>query len=280
MPYGDFMDWRLLAAFFVTVVIALAHSALGERRLLRPLLNQFGDAGVAGWDEFSRLTLRFAWHLTSVLMLACAVILLTLAFLPVELVSILVLEILGALFIASAAITGSYSRGRHIAWPLFALVGGLCWWVAARHDGVVHFEATKPVIGLGVSTILMSLAAAHFWWAAIGTAGPKVVIPEKDGKPLFRPGRSVTAVVALALCAASLLVAERSLGTFGFIWPGVVSGGCWLLAALLIARAVGEFRYLGLFKSVRTTAFGQFDTVVYTPLCLLLGIAVVAISAA
>lgn len=58
--------------------------------------------------------------------------------------------------------------------------------------------------------------------------------------------------------------------------PEVTRVGCWLLGAILIARAVGEFRYLGLFKTVRMTTFGYCDTAAYTPLCLLLGMAEIA----
>jgi lipopolysaccharide/colanic/teichoic acid biosynthesis glycosyltransferase len=47
----------------------------------------------------------------------------------------------------------------------------------------------------------------------------------------------------------------------------------------LIARAVGEFKYVGFFKRVRDSKFATLDTFVYSPLCLLLaaGVALVAV---
>ena len=45
------------------------------------------------------------------------------------------------------------------------------------------------------------------------------------------------------------------------------------------ARVVGEFEYLELFKRVRGSRFVTLDTLVFSPLCLLLavGVAVVAL---
>jgi hypothetical protein len=46
----------------------------------------------------------------------------------------------------------------------------------------------------------------------------------------------------------------------------------------LLLRAVGEFRYVGLFKRVRGTKFAVLDTFVYSPLCLLLGAGVALVA--
>jgi hypothetical protein len=61
--------------------------------------------------------------------------------------------------------------------------------------------------------------------------------------------------------------------------PGFVLG--WLSYALalgLAARAVGEFKYVGFFKRVRGSKFARLDTLVYSPLCLLLAIGVAAVA--
>lgn len=272
------MDWRLAVASGITLGIAAAHSMLGERRILGPLLKTSFDSCRPERVDFIRLTLRFAWHLTSLFMLGCAVLLLALAVSPIDLASILSLEILGALFVASAAITGSYSKGRHIAWPLFTIVGILCWWTAARHEGPVSYDVTKPDIGLAASAILLLIGAIHLYWAAKGPMDLVAVIPEKDGKPLFHPSRIGTVAVAVGLVLAGILVAEQAAGLKHLVMAGAMRIGCWLLAAILIARAIGDFRYVGLFKTARTTAFGYCDTAAYTPLCLLLGIAVITVA--
>ena len=51
------------------------------------------------------------------------------------------------------------------------------------------------------------------------------------------------------------------------------------LALGLLARAIGEFRYVGFFKRVRSSRFAELDSLVYSPLCLMLsgGVALVAL---
>lgn len=41
----------------------------------------------------------------------------------------------------------------------------------------------------------------------------------------------------------------------------------WLAAGLFALRVVGDFRYVGLFRSIRKTAFARMDRIFYTPLC-------------
>ncbi|MBK8214484.1 MAG: hypothetical protein IPK71_12145 [Myxococcales bacterium] len=55
------------------VVLALLHSALGEKLLLRPLLTSaLPREGLPLGRAFTARTLRFAWHLLSVAWLALA----------------------------------------------------------------------------------------------------------------------------------------------------------------------------------------------------------------
>jgi hypothetical protein len=271
------IDLRLALAAAVTIAIAAAHSWLGERKILGPLLASPLALGGARRAAFVRLTLRFAWHLTSLLLLGGAAILAALAAAPPDLGALLVLEISGAIFIASAAITLSYSDGRHIGWPLFLIVGILCWWTAAQHDGATTLASTRLPVGLAVAGVLFAASLLHAYWAARGGGGSPMTVPQSDGKPLFRPGRIGAGLVALALLAASLLVAQQASGLAP--WPrALVKAGCWLLAALFLARAIGDFRWVGLFKRVKDTSFALSDTAAYTPLCLIIGLAVAALA--
>ena len=117
------------------------------------------------------------------------------------------------------------------------------------------------------------LCLMHLYWAAGGRAGNLQVLPERtDGTPLFTPGPASTLVVAALLAAAGLLVAQRAGILPGPFPPGLVRLGCWCVSGALLLRAVGEFRYVGFFKRVRGTAFARMDTLLYSPLALLLGV--------
>ncbi len=80
--------------------------------------------------------------------------------------------------------------------------------------------------------------------------------------------------MALALGAAALLVLGRAGVIPHMAPPWTYASGAWGLGGVLLLRAIGEFRYVGLFKRVRGTRFATLDTWLYTPLCAMLAAAV------
>ena len=62
-----------------------------------------------------------------------------------------------------------------------------------------------------------------------------------------------------------------ALPAVGPAWLGTV--GPAAVGIVLLARAVGDFRYVGFFKRIHGTGFAIMDTRLYSPLCLLLGLA-------
>lgn len=98
------------------IITALTHSIVGERRLIGPViaLNQGAMAVPLG-----RQVMRGAWHLTSVLMLVCAIVV---AFPQTPHA---INAVIGAAWLATGLIDVVWTRGKHIGWPL--LVGaGAC----------------------------------------------------------------------------------------------------------------------------------------------------------
>jgi hypothetical protein len=130
-----------------------------------------------------------------------------------------------------------------------------------------------------VSLAFVALALWHFRMALRPTAAKSATVPSVGGKPLFTPSVGATVAVGLVLLLFACLVAA----TAGLVKVGipvrVLSWLSYALAAGLLARAVGEFKYLGFFKRVRDSQFARLDTLLYSPLCLLLavGVAVVAL---
>ena len=101
----------------------------------------------------------------------------------------------------------------------------------------------------------------HFYWAARGVGANSAAIPQVDGKPAFKPTKAATAAVGLVLLATSAIVLLQ-------VQP-LIAGA----AAVLVLRAIGDFRLVGFFKRVRGSRFARLDTLLYSPLCLALGAA-------
>lgn len=113
----------ILVAALLIFAIGIAHSVLGERYILvrlfrQPLPKLFGD------DSFTRQTLRFAWHLTTVAWFGLAVILLLLHFDAATRATLLLTV---AIVFAITSLTALLaSRGRHLSWLVFGAAAFLC----------------------------------------------------------------------------------------------------------------------------------------------------------
>src|SRR5687768_1291062 len=112
------MSTGLLLAAALLASTAVAHSFLGERYILGRLFRRSDLPRLFGSDWFTRRTLRFAWHLTSIAWLGFAGVLLLLAQ-PGAPQASSILRAAGATFVVTAAITALASNGRHLAWPAF-----------------------------------------------------------------------------------------------------------------------------------------------------------------
>jgi hypothetical protein len=128
------------------------------------------------------------------------------------------------------------------------------------------------LIGISTAALLFALGLLHVYWAAGGSWGTDVTIPQQDGKLLFQPPPAGTLLVAILLFSAGLVVSGR-VGLWGIVlprWPFVA--GTWTLVAVFLGRVVGDFRWFGLFKRLSGTAFAWWDTWLFVPLCLLLAL--------
>lgn len=109
------MQALLVAGGALLAALALAHSALGERYLLRRLFRR-PLPPLFGSDDFTRRTLRFAWHVLSVAWLGMAALMLLLARAPLDAGGRLALLAIAATLAATALLTLVVSQGRHASW--------------------------------------------------------------------------------------------------------------------------------------------------------------------
>lgn len=135
------------------------------------------------------------------------------------------------------------------------------------------------ILGFVLALLFALLGLLHVYWAGGGRFGRGVAIPTAGGgERLLNPSPFGTILVAAALFAATLVVLGR-LKIWGAVVPGwIFYAGTWVISGLFLLRAIGDFRYVGFFKSVSGTAFARWDTMLFSPLCLFIAIAAFLIS--
>ncbi|HZH33164.1 MAG TPA: DUF3995 domain-containing protein [Pyrinomonadaceae bacterium] len=129
------------------------------------------------------------------------------------------------------------------------------------------------ILGIVLAVIFALLSFLHLYWAAGGRFGRGAAIPSVGGARVLRPSPVGTALVAMALFAAMLVVLGR-LKLVGAVFPRwIFYWGTWAISLLFLLRAIGDFRYVGFFKSVSGTDFAHWDTILFSPLCLFIAVA-------
>ncbi len=144
------------------IAIGCAHSWLGERYILtrlfrRPLPPLFGS------DEFTRRTLRFAWHLTTVAWWGFGALLL-MAGDPQRLRDRMLWTIV-AVFAVHALVAALASRGRHLSWIVFGAIAALSA-TAACGDASDRDRPVADVVSVAVT------GGPQRWSFAVGVASP------------------------------------------------------------------------------------------------------------
>lgn len=130
----------------------------------------------------------------------------------------------------------------------------------------------RLLVSCAVGGTLLLLSGLHFYWAAGGSWGKKVMVPQRGTEPLFRPTSGATAAVGVLLAAAAMLIAARLRSWGAEAVNGPLLWANWALGIVFVLRAIGDFRWAGFFKRVRGTPFATLDSWMYSPLCLLLGL--------
>ena len=135
------------------------------------------------------------------------------------------------------------------------------------------------VLPLGLCSVFVTLALWHFWMSRSGAPSDQSgAVPSVDGRPLFVPStRSTVAIGVLLLLCAVLVAATADIIDLS-LPESLLDGLSCALALGLLARAIGDFRYVGFFKRVRDTPFARMDTLLYSPLCLALAAGMVAVA--
>jgi len=113
----------LYTSAILLIAIGIVHSILGEKYILIRLFHKGNLPKLFGSTEFTKNTLRFAWHLTTIAWFGFAALLIGLSdgVMNTEQIGL----IIGVTFILHSLCSLVGSKGRHFSWPVFLLIGSL-----------------------------------------------------------------------------------------------------------------------------------------------------------
>ncbi|HEX8333801.1 MAG TPA: DUF3995 domain-containing protein [Segetibacter sp.] len=117
--------------------------------------------------------------------------------------------------------------------------------------------------------IFIFLSILHFYWAVGGRLLYENVLPtSSNGLNKLNPSTAAGLIIGFGLLVFALITAGN-LGLFGrYTKRTYFRYGSLLIAIIFLLRAIGDFKFIGFFKTVKSTRFGANDTHIFSPLCL------------
>ncbi|MBJ2173783.1 DUF3995 domain-containing protein [Aureibaculum sp. A20] len=129
------------------------------------------------------------------------------------------------------------------------------------------------ILTLILSSVFFILALIHFNWVVGGSFGFAASLPTTvTGERMLNPKKMDSAIVGLGLTAFGLfyLIKADLIDIPLPLW--IFTVGSWLIPAIFLIRAIGEFKYVGFFKRIKTTDFARLDSKLFSPLCLIIAV--------
>lgn len=129
------------------------------------------------------------------------------------------------------------------------------------------------MLSLLLALIFAVISVFHFYWFFGGAWGAKHVIPSTNNssKKVAIP-KFVTLLVAIVFVGFSLVYLLKADLIIVEAPSFILDYGYWFISIIFIARAIGEFRFVGFFKKIKHTDFSKADSKIFSPLCIAIGI--------
>ncbi len=128
------------------------------------------------------------------------------------------------------------------------------------------------VLAILLSIVLIFLAVLHFYWALFGIKDPEAVLPTMvESNTVKTPGKIAAVLVGIVLLCFAFVFINKVVAYVDYPWLKYVSLG---IGFIFMVRALGDFKYVGFFKTAKNSKFSALDTRYYSPLCLLMGVLV------
>lgn len=126
--------------------------------------------------------------------------------------------------------------------------------------------------------IFAILSLIHLYWGVGGRWGYDLAIPVQNGKPVINPSKGVTILLAIIFMLPILLILGRMEVYDIKLPPFVYQVGLWGICFVFFLRAIGNFKTIGFFKKITGSKFGLWDTLLFSPLCLLVAFLILFVS--
>lgn len=117
----------MIAAGILSILFGLAHSYVGERRIVALLYNRPDLPPLWGSVALMRRTIRFAWHLTSIAWIGSGTLLILFGRHVAEPSVRIGVRVIAGTFLVSACAAFLWSRGRHPAWAICLVIAVAAW---------------------------------------------------------------------------------------------------------------------------------------------------------
>lgn len=121
--------------------------------------------------------------------------------------------------------------------------------------------------------IFSILAGIHFSWALGSTWGILAALPTTEaGELLIQPTFIDSAVVGAGLLTFGIYYLFQTSWVKQSLPQKINSILGWGIPSIFLLRAIGDFKYVGIFKPPMETTFATADFYFYSPLCLLIAL--------
>ncbi len=128
------------------------------------------------------------------------------------------------------------------------------------------------VLAMLLSIVLIFLAGLHFYWSIFGIKDPAAVLPTSlESNTVKTPGKLMAVMVGIVLLGFAFIFINKVVVYVDYPWLRYITIG---IGIIFIIRALGDFKYVGFFKTAKNSKFSALDTRYYSPLCFLMGILV------
>ncbi|HMJ48275.1 MAG TPA: DUF3995 domain-containing protein [Ferruginibacter sp.] len=136
------------------------------------------------------------------------------------------------------------------------------------------FKRGILIIPVIINTVIfIVLSILHFYWAVGGKRWYEEVLPtSSSGLKRLNPGAVSGLMVALGLMLFAFITAGNQ-GLFDrYIKRTYFRIGTLVIVIIFFLRAIGDFKFIGFFKTVKSTRFAINDTQIFSPLCLFIAL--------